>query len=108
MNKLYKYKKKLPHTPHGRGNEKTLIVDGERSFVEQYITRQEFNQLFGGCLTTEDADSLFITVQYIGVWGRDKVRQFTKLLRERGAQFEICDIDETRRFIKTTTQSYGC
>ena len=108
MNKLYEYKKRLPHTPHGRGTEETHIIDGERDFVDSYIARDEFSKLFGGFLITEnkgDPPGLF---QYRGVWGKDKVRKFKRALRERGAEFEVCKIDGSQRFISVTAQRRPC
>lgn len=102
MNKLYQYQKKLPHTPHGRGKEETQIVDAERSFVDSYISREEFAELFGGFLITEDREDP--PGLYRGVWGKDKVRKFKQVLQERGAEFEICKIDGSQRIFRVTAQ----
>jgi len=102
MNKLYEYQKKLPHMPNAHGNEETHIVDAERSFVDSYISRDEFAELFGGFLITEDREEP--PGSYRGVWGKDKVRKFKQVLRERGAEFEICKIDGFQRIFRVTAQ----
>jgi hypothetical protein len=105
MQKLFEYRKILPHTPHGRGNQQTLIVDGDRAFIESFISKDEFDELFGGYLLTSATESPR-DVAYRGVWGKDKVRKLKRLLRERGAEFEICKIDGSERWINATAQSW--
>lgn len=102
MNKLYEYQTKLPHTPHAGGEEETHIVDAERPFVDSYIDRDEFAELFGGFLISEDLEDP--PKQYRGVWGKEKVRKFKRVLRERGAEFEVCRIDGSQRHFRVTAR----
>jgi hypothetical protein len=104
LQRLYEYKKKLPHAPHGGGEEETLVIDGEREFVDSFIEREEFHDLFGGSLFTQDAQDPPTHFQYRGVWGRDKVRKFKRVMRERGAQFEVAKIDGASRIVKVTSR----
>jgi hypothetical protein len=103
-NKLYEYKKILPHTPHARGNQETNIVDGGKEFVLQYIAMQEFGELFGGYLKGFEEPKTAEHREFIGVWGKDRVAEFKRILQERGAEFESCIIDGNTRQISVTSQ----
>src|SRR5688572_27993229 len=99
MDKVYVYRKKII-----RGSADTPIIDAERQFVESFIAIDEFPSLFGGYLITSNIDDPPGMSRYRGVWGKDKVRKFKRILKERGATFELCTIDGSQRFIKITSQ----
>jgi hypothetical protein len=78
-------------------------VDGERSFIERYIRRDEFGKLFGGEALLTDAGG---KSEFIGVWGRKAISDFKRTLRERGAEFEVLPVDTSSRVFKLYTQYY--
>jgi len=93
VEKVYKYKKKLV-----RGSDYTWIVDAPIGWVESFIPREEFALLFGGYLWTSDSENPTVR-RYEGVWAQDKIRKFKRALRERGALFEVSEIDGQARNI---------
>lgn len=107
MEKLYLYKKRLPHTPHGRGLEASLVVDGKQAFVASFFSMDDMAHLFGGFIVCCDEREFGVSKTYIGVWGKDKVRKFIRLLRARGADFEIEKIDGSERQVTQTSQHFS-
>jgi hypothetical protein len=69
-------------------------VDGEREFVERYIRLDEFNALFGGRMRLRDPSG---KPEFIGVWGRQAVSRFKRVLRQRGAEFVVRQVDANDR-----------
>jgi hypothetical protein len=67
------------------GRSERTVCQGSRSFVEQFIPRDEFAALFGGFCRSDGRDGK----EFLGVWGRRKCQHFRRLLRERGAVFEL-------------------
>jgi len=63
-----------------------LVVQGERAFVEQFIPIAEFSKLFGGYIASRSLDG---KEDFLGVWRVRTAQRFKKLLRERGAIFEV-------------------
>jgi hypothetical protein len=63
-----------------------LVVQGERTFVEQSIPIAEFSKLFGGYIASRSFDG---KEDFLGVWRVRTVQRFKRLLRERGAIFEV-------------------
>lgn len=92
-NKIYEYRTQLVG-----GAANTIVADGELNWIHSFISREEFQSLFGGSLIS--ADGVSTEVRYRGVWGKDKVRKFKRILRERGAIFEVCKIDGTTRSLE--------
>jgi hypothetical protein len=80
-------------------------IDGERSFIERYIRRDEFEALFGGEMLLADPSG---KSEFIGVWGRKAIRDFKRTLRERGAGSQ-CSLQtpavESSSFIHRTRPS---
>lgn len=103
-NKVYEYKKTLPHTPHGRSKQESHIIDAEKEFVHQFISIEEFGELFGGYLKCFENPKTTEMPKFVGVWGKDKTAMFKRILCERGAKFEICQIDGETRTISITSQ----
>jgi hypothetical protein len=62
------------------------VVKGERAWVEQFIPLAEFKSLFGGYVTWHPTDEIAET---LGVWGKRNVSRFRRVLRERGAEFDL-------------------
>jgi len=82
---------------------KRRLVDGERSFIERYIRRDEFETLFGGEMLLTDPSGRF---EFIGVWGRKAISDFKRTLRERGAEFAVLPVDPSSRVAKSYSQYY--
>jgi hypothetical protein len=79
-------------------------LDGEREFIERYIRRDEFHSLFGGEMLLRDPEG---QSEFIGVWGRQAISQLKRILRERGAEFVIRNVNASDRVIKSYTQYCG-
>ena len=45
--------------------------------------------------------------EFVGVWGRQAISRFKRVLRERGAEFVIRVADAKNRVVKSYTQYYG-
>lgn len=89
---LYVYKKSFK-----RGSE-SVVIDALAPWVRTYIDNDEFRSVFGGSIfTTDSSDGN--SASYKGVWGRNYVRLFKRLLRQRGATFVVYRIDGTSRRI---------
>jgi predicted acetyltransferase len=70
-------------------------MDGEISFLQKYIRQSETKKYFGGFCWSQDKNG----VGYAGVWGKRKASKLRRILRERGAIFEVVEIDESDRNI---------
>lgn len=80
------YKFEAPLLGYMRSNP--AVIKGERDWVEQFIPIAEFEKLFGGYITWRPSDEIDET---IGVWGRRNVKRFQRILKERGAEFDVVD-----------------
>jgi hypothetical protein len=80
MEHLYEYMSKW----YSDGRSERSVCQARRTFVEMYIPRREFAELFGGYVLSTDSSG----EEYLGVWSRKMGQRFRRLLRERGAQFE--------------------
>jgi len=78
-------------------------LDGERIFVERYVRLDEFDALFGGKMLLVDPGT---KSEFVGVWGRQAISRFKRVLRDRGAEFIIRQADAGDRVVKSYTQSY--
>lgn len=89
---VYVYKKSFK-----RGSE-SVVIDALAPWVRTYIDNDEFRSVFGGSIfTTDSSDGN--SASYKGVWGRNNVRLFKRLLRQRGATFLVYRIDGACRRI---------
>jgi hypothetical protein len=79
-------------------------LDGERTFVERYVRLDEFDVLFGGKMLLIDPST---KSEFVGVWGRQAISRFKRVLRDRGAEFIIRHVDAGDRVVKSYTQYYG-
>jgi hypothetical protein len=79
-------------------------VDGQRSFIERYIRRDEFQILFGGEMLLTDPSG---RSEFIGVWGRRAISDFKRTLSERGAELAVLHADASDRVVKSYAQYYA-
>lgn len=77
---LYEARMKLPFVVRGP----STVAVAERSFVRRFFTLKEMEHEFGGYL-----HGLSPEHAYLGVWSTRTCRRFRRLLRERGAEFNI-------------------
>jgi hypothetical protein len=76
-------------------------ADGERSFIERYIRRDEFKTLFRGEMLLTDPSG---RSEFIGVWGRKAISDFKKTPRERGAEFAMLPAGASSQVVKSYSQ----
>jgi len=81
MEKIYDFMSRW----YSDGRSEHPVCQGRRSFVEQFIPKREFSELFGGYVLSEDSSG----EEFLGVWSRRTGQRFRRILRERGAQFTI-------------------
>jgi hypothetical protein len=79
-------------------------IDGERTFIEHYIRLDEFDLLFGGKMLLTDPSG---KSEFVGVWGRQAISLFKKILRQRGAEFIVLQANAHDRVTRRYTQHYG-
>jgi hypothetical protein len=78
---------------HSDGRSGHPVCQGRRLFVEQFIPKLEFGELFGGYVLSEDSAG----GEFLGVWSRRTCQKFRRILRERGARFTVSsDIPKLR------------
>jgi len=97
MDTLYEYM-----LDWSKGSERRHL-DGERSFIERYIRRDEFPALFGGEALLTDLSG---RSRFIGVWGRKAISDLKRTLRERVAEFAVVHSEATDRVLERYTQHY--
>ncbi len=80
------------------------VIKGELGWVAQFIPVAEFEELFGGYITWHPTDEIAET---IGVWGKRNITRFRRILRDRGAEFDIVDGEgPTQKPWVVTTHGY--
>lgn len=104
---LYQYKKVLPLSPHARGKQTTHIIDTDKVHIIELISKEEFSEFFGGYLMTTKKEPNSKKLEFIGVWGKDKIQKLKKVLRDRKIEFEIVEIDGASRHIGATAQDWS-
>lgn len=82
--KLYAFESSL----FGEMRSTPVVIKGEIQWVVQFIPAAEFEELFGGYITWHPTEEIAET---IGVWGKRNVSRFRRILRERGAEFDVID-----------------
>jgi hypothetical protein len=87
--KLYTYKRLL----RTNNAQPAVFIEGQIDYVRSFITGAEFMELFGGSFLSVDSSG----EKYKGVWGKRNVLFFRRLLRERGAVFEVVKISASER-----------
>jgi hypothetical protein len=77
------------------GNKRSapVIIKGSREWIERYMTLTEFEEIFGGYILYRPPDipSDIMEGEGLGVWGKRNVSRLTRILRERGAEFEVVE-----------------
>jgi len=79
-------------------------IDGERTFVEQYVPLAEFDVLFGGGMLLTDSVG---KSRFLGVWGRQQISRFKRVLKQRGAKFRVVRINAEDRIMRSYKQRWG-
>lgn len=86
------------------GQSEPYVIKGDRKWIELYIPIDEFLVLFGGYATWRPPDEPSESMgEGVGVWGKRNISRFKRILRERGAEFEIVDGEGPTQHIWTTT-----
>ncbi len=86
------------------GESKPYAIKGDRKWIELYIAIDEFLELFGGYVTWRPPDEPTDAMgEGLGVWGRRNISRFRRILRERGAEFEVVDSEGPKQHIWTTS-----
>ena len=80
--KLYEYKK----YSLGEVCSETFVCQGRKAFVEQFIRRREVSDVFNGFILSLNTET---NEEFLGVWGKRNCQKFRRILRERGANFEL-------------------
>lgn len=94
MESVYEY---LSTWFHDHRSER-VVCQGRASFVEEFIDKDEFPKLFGGYALSEDENGR----DYLGVWGSRICKRFRRVLRERGACFQVSsDAPKLRLKVRT-------
>lgn len=82
-----------------------FATKGDRIWIEQFMKADEFMDLFGGYATLRPPDSTteMMLGEAIGVWGKRNISRFRRILRERGAEFEVVEGEGPKQQIWTTS-----
>lgn len=67
------------------GRSERVVCQGRAAFVRRFIPQSEFIELFGGYVLSADPSG----EEYLGVWSTRMCSRFRRILRERGAEFEV-------------------
>lgn len=79
---LYTAMIELPVNVHGE----THIIVGEWSYIKAFFTLKELEQTFGGYLKGSSSGEF-----YLGVWSQRICSKFRRILREKGAVFNVIE-----------------
>jgi hypothetical protein len=96
MEKLYDFMSEW----YSDGRSEHPVCQGRRAFIEQFIPQPEFADLFGGYVLSADSSD----GEFLGVWSRRTCQKFRRILRERGAQFEVSSEPPKLRLKVTSTR----
>jgi hypothetical protein len=77
----------------GADRSPVSVIKGDRKWIEQYISLEEFPQLFGGYILWHAPTEHFpeMPSEAIGVWSKRKASRLRRILRERGAVFHVIE-----------------
>lgn len=66
-------------------------MKGSREWIERYISTDELIEMFGGYAEWRRPDEITAEMpgEALGVWGDRKTSKLRRILRERGAHFEL-------------------
>lgn len=89
LNLLFSYQAHLL----GDKRSSPIVIKGSRDWIEEYIPFLEFTQIFGGYLLLRKPHELSEAMpgEGLGVWGKRNASKLRRILRERGAKFEVVD-----------------
>lgn len=67
------------------------VIKGSREWIEEFVPLEEFLELFGGYVTWRPPQTPTeeMVGEGLGVWGKRNVSRFRRILKERGAEFEV-------------------
>jgi hypothetical protein len=71
---------------HTDGRSDRIVTQGDAEFIERYLPQKELAEVFGGFIRSRNPKD---GREFLGVWGRRESSRFRRLLRERGARFEV-------------------
>jgi hypothetical protein len=88
-NLLFTYRADL----FGTRRSSPVITKGSRAWIEQYIPLEEFPKLFGGYILWDEpeAQTMEMAGAALGVWGKRNASKLRRILRERGAVFDVVE-----------------
>lgn len=68
-----------------------ILIKGSRKWIETFIPLVEFAEIFGGYVLWRPPSkrSALMPGEGLGVWGKRNVAKLQRILRERGAEFEV-------------------
>jgi len=89
LNSLFSYQSHLL----GDKRSSPIVIKGSRDWIEKYIPFNEFTQIFGGYLLLREPSepSEAMPGEGLGVWGKRNASRLRRILRERGAEFEVVE-----------------
>ena len=104
QNILYQYRDKWDC----QATPARYIICGKKSFITKYIKKKEFADLFGGhVIWIVKNDKRFISYHFsIGIYGKRNIGRFKRILKERGAYFNIINAPETKSHRFFITKDY--
>lgn len=82
MEMLYEYDSNF----YSDGRSEKIVCQGRKSFIQNFISQEEFYSFFGGYILSEN---IVTGEEFIGVWGKRKSQSLRRILRERNAEFEL-------------------
>jgi hypothetical protein len=89
MNSLFTFRAPL----FGEKRSAPVVIKGSRQWVEGFIPLREFAELFGGYALWRPSERKTneILGEALGVWGHRNVSKLRRILRERGAVFQVVE-----------------
>ncbi len=83
------------------GRSQPWVVKASRLWVEQFIPEAELRQEFGGHVNwrAPAEPTADMPGEAVGVWGERLVSRFKRVLRERGAVFEVVQGEGPRQHL---------
>ncbi|HET9341606.1 MAG TPA: hypothetical protein VFO25_01660 [Candidatus Eremiobacteraceae bacterium] len=84
--------------------EGKTFCDGLEPFILRFFSYAELASEFGGHALLYDGTA---DQHYVGLWGKKKVSRFRRLMRERGAQFELVRLSSPVREVRSYSKTYS-
>ena len=91
------------------GRSTLFAAKAHKTWVLQFVSEDELCELFGGYATwrAPAEPSPEMPGEAIGVWGRRKVARFKRILRDRGAGFNVVSDSGPKQALKEQVKRYG-